>query len=170
MADPALTVVLERLDRLERENQRLRRNNQWWRRAGLLASAGLTALALGLPALRAQDRGAAAPQPPTPEPIRLGLGTKVIESEQYLLRDEGGSLLATVAVNQDGTPTVGLHGKDQSARLFLRVGPDGEPGIIFFDRDGRRPVELVVARDGAPALKVVPRDAQPLFGRPRARP
>ena len=56
MADPALAAVLERLDRLERENQRLRRNNHWWRRAGLLASAGLTALALGLPALRAQDR------------------------------------------------------------------------------------------------------------------
>lgn len=175
MADSSMASVLDRLDRLERENDRLRYVNLWWKRLGLLAAVALAALTLGFPdrpaATQAQERGGApAPHPPTPETIRLGLGTKVVESEQYLLRDESGTLLATLATNQDGTPTVGLHGKDQAARLFLRVDPDGEPGIIFFDKDGRRPVELVVSRDGAPVLKVIEKDGQPLFGPPRERP
>lgn len=182
MADPSLAAVLDRLDRLEREGHRLRRRFLWWRRFGLLAAFGLIALALGLPgrpaATLAQERereraevpGSIPPQ--RPEPIHLGLGTKVIESESYLLRNEEGALLATVVVNQDGTPTIGLHARDQGARLFLRIDPDGEPGIIFFDRNGRRPVEMVVARDGAgsPSLKVIERSGQSLFSRPRARP
>ncbi|MEO6810162.1 MAG: hypothetical protein ABI353_13695 [Isosphaeraceae bacterium] len=172
----ALAALTERLDRLEQENQRLHRANQRWRRTGLSITAALVVLLVVAPirplAILAQRPGPAQgerpfPPPPPPEPIRLGLGIKIIEAEHYLLRDQNGNLLASLAVGQDGTPILGLHAKDQAARIFMRVSPDGEPGIVFFDEHGQHPVELVVTRTGAPALKVLNRDDKPLFGHGR---
>jgi hypothetical protein len=173
--DPsALATLTERLDRLEHEHHRLSRANQRWRRTALSVTAVGAALLVLAPiqpfsTLAQGQRDRPSPPPPPPEPIRLGLGIRVIEAEHYLLRDQNGNLLASLAVGQDGTPVLGLHAKDQAARIFMRVGPDGEPGIVFFDSQGQHPVELVVRRTGTPALKVLDRGDQPLFGPGRPR-
>lgn len=170
MDQSSIEAVIGRLDRLERENQRLARANRWWKWVGLaaIAAAVLSSILLSgrsaTVAARA-DRGVADNTfAPAPEPIRLGIGTRVIEAEHYLLRDQAGNLLAVLAASPDGSTTLGLHARSQSARMFLRVSPDGEPGIIFFDKEGKRPVEMGVSREGKPALKVIAHDGKPIFG------
>lgn len=182
MDNNALASLTERLDRLELENHRLSRANRRWRRTGLSVTAALVVLLVVAPiqplAILAQGTGRGQgertrdrpfPPPPPAEPVRHGLGTKVVEAEHYLLRDQNGNLLASLAVGSDGTPVLGLHAKDQAARIFVRVGPYGEPGIVFFDEHGLHPVELVISRNGAPSLKVLNRDGKPLFGPDRPR-
>ncbi|MBX6314018.1 MAG: hypothetical protein IRY99_14050 [Isosphaeraceae bacterium] len=172
----AFAMIAARLDRLEQENRRLAGACRRWRGVGMAAAALLALMLFEGPhgPLRgvAQEtkRTERGPLPPPPDPIRVGIGTKIIESSQYLLRDEAGNLLAVLAVHRDGLPVLSLHARNQSARLFFRVGPDGEPGIVFLDKEGRRPVELVVTREGGPRLKLVDQGDRPLFPEQHAGP
>jgi hypothetical protein len=177
MNTSAIDQLTERITRLEHENGRLSRRLNRGRGIGMTILVCLAVALVGVPGrpgiLSAQERAGGnrepsrTPPPPPPSPIQLGVGTKVVEAEHYLLRDQVGNLLAVLAGNPDGSSTLSLHAKDQAVRLFLKVSSDGEPSLIFFDKTGKRPAEVFVARDGAaPSLKVVSREGQPLFGQP----
>jgi hypothetical protein len=138
MDQPSLEAVVERLERVERENRR-------WRVASLLAILALAVLLW---------------------PGRVSAQSRVVDVEALILRDQQGVVRAELAIapefgnayfnlnDRKGNPLIGLGGVDGTAiismldaagkeRLYLRVGPDAlgndrGPVIWLFDADNNR--------------------------------
>jgi hypothetical protein len=75
------------------------------------------------------------------------------------LTDAQGTPRATMSVAADGTPAIGLGGKDATLRLAMAVSDDGESSIGLFDGDRRLRAKLAVGPDGVPSLNILD-DAQ----------
>lgn len=136
--------LVQRLERVESENRRLKR-------IGVLAVLGLGALML---------LGQATPSAITPAVP----AAKVIEAEKFVLRDPTGRERAELSVLADGSPTLGFVDPDGKPRALFGLGADGAPGLALLGPDDKGRLTLSVRRDGAAAVILV--DAG---GRPRAR-
>ncbi|HEX3276720.1 MAG TPA: hypothetical protein VHR43_17830 [Gemmatimonadales bacterium] len=110
------TVLLDRMDRLERENRRLRRY-------GNLTMIGM-AVTLGLTAAVFWFSG------------RFGIVGGVPENivaRQFSLRDAGGANRGTWSVAEDGTARLVLADARGRPRVRLSLLPDGAAGLSFGD-------------------------------------
>ena len=148
MNRPGTESVTRRLDRVERDNRRLKLA------VGMLM-AGLGAMTL---------LGAAGRHGP------------VIEAEQFIVKDDAGRLrLALGARHQSGLPGLVFYDKDGDANVLLNLGSDESPGLWFynkdrirasislagdqmrlqmFDKENRIRTSVQIDQDGTPSMKL----------------
>jgi len=112
--------VLARLDRLERQNRRLKLGG-----LALLLGLGVVVLAGG--------QGEGKP--------------KTVEAERFILRDEFGRQRAALTVSKGGDPALYLLDTDEQARVALGLSKDG-PGLYFTDPGGKHRAVLARNNDG----------------------
>lgn len=142
--------LLQRVDRLERENR-------WLKRLGVTVLAGLVGvLVMGQ--------------------TTAGRSAKTIEAEELHLRDSRGMARATLSVGPDGSPRLGLTDQAGVSRLTLVVNSDGSPRFSLSDKAGLARAVVGLDRDGSPRLGltdqagidraglVVMPDGQPMLG------
>jgi len=109
MNEPTMETLARRLDRVERENRRLKRS-------GVVALAVIAAVGLMGQATK-------------------GKVAKVIEAEKFIVRDASGKVRGVLGAHED-TVVFGLYDMQEKTRLVLFMGPDGSPGIAVYDRRG----------------------------------
>jgi len=158
MGDATLQNLAARLSRLERQNR-------WLKIGGLAALAAVGGLLL---------IGATAPP-------------KVVEAQQFVLRDENGATAATLTAMQDG-PKLILYGAGEKICAALSVTKDGAnlqladaqgdrrallgvaadgPGLVLLDPDDKPRVTLANTKLG-PGMVIVDAKGQPIFAAPSA--
>ena len=140
MNQPMMETLVERLDRLERENRRLK-----W--VGSVVLIGITALVL---------MGQAGPRHVF----------KIVQAEQFVLRDPSGQTRAVLGTVADGSAGLALYDRDGKDRAKLIVLPDGMSGLIAFDRDGKLRAGTGVTADGSPRLTLYDRDGRVVWSAP----
>lgn len=135
-----------RLELLERDNERLRRNGVMM----LVAMLGMLALSVALlvtTSLRGRGGGVA----------------EAVEARSFVLRDEDGHVRGVLGFSRDGGPRLMLQDRDGRERLRLTLLPDGSPGLSFTDREGRSRAALGFLSDETTMLVFADR-----WGRTRA--
>ncbi len=128
MTEPTLDTLTQRLDRLERENRRLKV-------AGAILLLALAAV------------GAMGQMTPRAVP-------KVVEAERFVLRDTKGNILAIMGTEASGT-SLSLYDQKGKPRAWLGVTADGAPVLALFDQNGKDRAGLVLGADGTPALALL---------------
>ncbi len=128
MNEPTLDTLTQRLDRLERENRRLKL-------AGVILLLALAAV------------GAMGQMIPRAVP-------KVVEAERFVLRDTRGKILATLGTEASGT-SLSVYDQNGKPRAGLSVIADGAPVLVLFDQNGKDRAGLVLGADGTPALALL---------------
>jgi hypothetical protein len=132
MDDLRLSQLMQRIDKLERGNRRLRL-------AGLLVLVMSSALGM-----MAQTAIRSTP--------------KVVEAERFVVRDTNG---APRGVWDSSAGGVGLYDDGGKPRAMLVLGPDGTPRVTLADQSGKPRVSLGVAADGTPRLVLTDRGLKP---------
>jgi hypothetical protein len=129
---PTLESVTERIERLERDNRRLKC-------FATLLLLGVSAV--GLMGQSLQDRITA----------NVVLA-RTVEAQSLLLRDGAGKVRALLETDPAGPITLTLSDKDGRERLALGVGPAGGVGIIFRDKEAVVRAGIGVGPTGRPYL------------------
>ena len=83
--------------------------------------------------------------------------TKVIEAEQFVLRDRKGKARAWLNMS-DGSVNFALADTNEKTRTLLYLLDDGTHGLILATQDGQTRVEVKVGRNGVPTLSLVDND------------
>ncbi|MFQ5656964.1 MAG: hypothetical protein ACE5G5_05440 [Candidatus Methylomirabilales bacterium] len=130
--------LVQRLDRQERRDRRLK-----W-----IAGLGLFAIAAVLIGQATAGNGNL---------------SKVVQSEQFLLRDGGGKARAWLNVS-DGAVNLALADSNETRRAMLSVAADGTPGLGLYDKNERKRVTLGMKWDGLPFLAFHGTDEKVLAG------
>lgn len=125
----------ERLDKLEKELTRVKRQNRW-----LLAGAGVIVLTLVLARIFAGADNAAQAQ-------GKGSEKKVIVANEFILEDEEGELRARLQVSKGGVG-LSLCDKKGKPRVMMSVTEDGQ-GLGVYDEKDKIRVLLAADNDGA---------------------
>jgi len=138
-----LTSIVIRLESLERQNQRLWKQNRWLKRAAAAVAVLIVLLtaAVGLLAVQARQKG------------------KVLETDRLVLRDENGKQRALLGIDKSvlvpevSKPGLFLYDEDGTARAGLFAAKDGS-GLTLFDKklDGRKQATLMITADGTAVL------------------
>jgi len=128
--------LTRRLDRLERENRRLKL-------VGGLALLGMAALTV---------MGQTAPTSVA----------NTLEAERFVLRDGAGNVRATLGLRPDGTAALALADDTQQDRAVLSVTAPGQAAVDFSDRAGHLRAGLGVRADGSALLTLLALDKIPL--------
>lgn len=143
--------VMNRIEKLERQNRRLR-------------GAGIVAiLACGAAVLMGQ---APATQPARPAAPR------VLDAERIILRDLAGGVKATL-LNMPGDMGVfEIRGEEGRARSALKVTPGGDALLELSDKNGFVRAVLAVSADGNGTFELKDKDGKTTFKAPEgaARP
>jgi len=127
MSEPTLDRLTQRLDRLERENRRLK------------VTGAVLVLALAA--------GGVMGQVPKAVP-------RVVEAERFVLRDTKGKVLATLGT-EASTPSLALFDQNGKTRAVLMVLANGAAGLFVDDQNGKTRVLLGVGADGTPAVSLL---------------
>lgn len=164
MNEPTLDILTQRLDRLERENRRLKR----WGALMLLSMSAV--LTMG----------------------QIPARTRTIEAEEFVLKDGTGKDRAVLATVEDGTPFLGFIDKDRrlrvsfglestgapllslidknnKVRLVLAVKPDVPddlPVLILFNKDQEQRALLTIKPDGVPFVVLLNKDGKAIWKAP----
>ncbi len=118
MNEPTMETLARRLDKVERENRRLKRS-------GVVALAVIAAIVL-------MGQAASKLAPP-------GKPGKVVGAEQFIVHDARGGVRATLGTLPGGTVRLVLYDRGNSGetRVILSAGPEGSPVLSFFDKAGK---------------------------------
>ncbi|MFQ5929667.1 MAG: hypothetical protein ACE5MK_08200 [Acidobacteriota bacterium] len=119
----------ERLNRLERENRRLKE-------AGALTLAAIAVVVI---------MGQAMP-------------SKVVEAEKFVVRDASGKVHAALGTVNKRAVSLALIDKNGNPRVVLGVLSDGSPSLSFYDKDMNRRAVLGLRADDSPDLALLDRD------------
>ena len=107
MTEQVLGALTQRLDRLERENRRLK-------------TFGLVTLMV-MAALMLMGQS----------------GPPIVEAQRFIIRDPAtGNARATLSLLQEGNIGLTLLDHDQKPRVELVTGADGSPKLAFYDGVG----------------------------------
>jgi hypothetical protein len=150
---PDLLSIQARLDAIEAANERLRRQNRllmWSCGAGACLAVLSVAAWLALP--RPASHGAGD-----------GAKARVIEAEEFVLKDPEGNVQGTLSSSADG-PVLLLRGAGKGAtpRVGICVGKGG-PMVSLYDERFRERLRLNVNDAGA-GLLVIGQDGKPRAG------
>jgi len=118
MNEPTMETLARRLDRVERENRRLKV-------AGVVA---LAVIAGGV--LMGQGIGKTAPP---------GKPGKIVGAEQFIVHDARGGVRAELGTLPNGTVRLVLYdrGNPGETRIILSAGPESSPALSFSDKAGK---------------------------------
>jgi len=160
------TEILTRLERLERENRRLRRGALIGVAlvASLIASLGLLGQAQQTqttqqkaPAPRAKKpaapAAAPAPAPPPPAPFVM---PKNIEAESFILKDANGRVRAELAMSGEG-PSLKLRDQSGTALVTLSLldSAPGGPLLLLSDAQHRASLSMSVVSGQGSQLSLI---------------
>jgi hypothetical protein len=126
--------VMARLERLERQNRRMRHIG-----LGVLVLAGGVLLTAG----------------------RLPPGAKSIEAEEIIVRDKQGNRVAILHVTDDG-PRLVLFDENEKPRVILKLDKEG-PSLCFGDGNGKIRVNLSADKEGS-AIGLADDNGRPRVG------
>jgi hypothetical protein len=126
-------VLGRRVDDLEKENQKLKRN-------GTLMMGAVALMLLVTTVMLISMR------------ISAGSVAEVVEANRFVLRDGDGHIRALIGVNQDNAARIVLQDRDGRERLRMSLLPDGSPGVSFADREGRSRAVLGLLPDETSTL------------------
>lgn len=127
-------TLVERLEQLERQNQR-------FKIAGIAVVIGGFILVMG---------GADQNAPP-----------KVVKAEQIILHDKEGKERAVFAVDQEGSPKLEFHDKEGKVRIAIGIEQIG-PNIMITDKNNKGKIILLVNEFGASQLDMEDPDGDQL--------
>lgn len=83
--------------------------------------------------------------------------TKVVEAEQFVLRDRNGKARAWLNMSDDSV-NFALADTNEKTRTLLYLLDDGTHGLILATQDGQTRVEVKVGGNGVPTLSLVDND------------
>lgn len=116
MKGSALEGLMNRLDRVERENRRLKEVGS----VVLVAVASLVLMGQAVPNV-----------------------AKVVEAERFVLRDASGKLRAELAVDDNGAAYLSILDREgKGSRAMVAVLPNGSGGLVVSDREGKATAQL----------------------------
>ncbi len=129
MYEPTMETLAQRLDRVERQNRRLKR----W---GALALAVIATVML-----MGQATGSKI--------------AKVVEAEKFVLRNNSGTIRAMLSVRENHSlANLAFFDEAGSIRIALGAGGDGPSSFFgFYDQGGKNRVSLLLNPDVGPILK-----------------
>lgn len=130
MSKPTIEMLVERLDRLERENR-------WLKHIRNLMLVGIA----GLLIMGQLQRGFGNAE--------AGQATKIVEAEQFIVKDKNGKKRAELQTF--GFPlgsALVLYDEKGKARVDLIFADTGYGQLAFFDEDGKPLVRLSASNDG----------------------
>jgi len=115
MDEPTMETLARRLDRVERENRRMKQ-------AGVVALAVIVAVVL-----MGQATWKLAPP---------GKPGKIIGAEQFIVHDARGGVRAELGTLPNGTVRLVLYdrGNPGQTRVILSAGPETSPALSFSDK------------------------------------
>jgi len=118
MAEPTIETLARRLDRVERENRRMKM-------VGAVALAVIVAVVL-------MGQAASKLAPP-------GKPGKIVGAEQFIVHDARGGVRAELGTLPNGTVRLVLYdrGNPGETRVILSAGPDRSPALSFSDKAGK---------------------------------
>jgi hypothetical protein len=128
MHQALMNDMTQRLEAVEQETRRVKR-------VGAMTVATIAALVLMGQAM-----------PPK--------ATKVVEAEQFVLRDRRGKARAWLNMS-DGSVNFALADTNERTRTLLYLLEDGTHGLILATQDGQTRVEVKVGGNGVPTLSLV---------------
>jgi len=131
MNEPTINNMLQRLDRLERENHRLKR------------IGALVVVVIAAVVLMGQAR-----------PSKVA---KVIEAEKFVLRDTSGQVGAILFTLYGGSPHLEFRDKKGNLRITLGVMFD-VAHLSLFSENGNSAITLRALPDGSPHLQIYDKD------------
>lgn len=137
MNEPTMQTLVQRLERVERENH-------LWKRTGAFVLAGIAGVLL---------LGQAAPTK----------GPKQITAERFVLLDASGNPRATLGMGLRETVRLALTDKNGNTRVMLGTGPidDREARLNFYNEAGNRRVELGIGPADLSSLYLYDRSGKP---------
>ena len=118
MNEPTMETIARRLDKVERENRRLKT-------AAVVALAVITAVVL-------MGQATSKLAPP-------GKPGKVVGAEQFIVHDARGGVRAVLGTAPDGTVRLVLYdrGNPGETRVILSAGPERSPALSFSNKAGK---------------------------------
>ena len=140
MNEPVIEQTLRRLERLERENRRIKR-------IGVCALFGAVVLIV---------MGQARPSNVA----------KVIEAERFVVRGAAGSVSAVLGVNPDGNMGLEIRDKSGKAGVALGMGSSGNPALRLDGQDGKTGIALGVRSDNTPAMELYNKEGKTVWATP----
>jgi hypothetical protein len=155
---PEIRSILDRLDRLERQNEQLHRQNQRlkWAWGALLVFT----LTFGV----ACASRVSPPAPPAVAAATEGQPAKVVEAEKFVLKDSKGRERGLFTSSSDATALMLMDPKNpETVRAGLGVTHKGGPTITLYDGAGKERIRLTVV-DLGPGLFLVKEDGKHAFG------
>ncbi len=129
--------VVRRLERVERENRRLKR----WGSVMLLGIACLT--------MMGQTQSG-----------------KTVEAERFVVRDTKGKVRAELGAFPEGKTALVLYDQERRPRVEVRILPDGRMGLAISDENERPRAILRVLSTGAGVISLFGSDGKLLWQRP----
>jgi hypothetical protein len=145
MEQQDLIHLTERISRLEAFNRRLSRA------VVLLLVVLASAVWMGQ-----RQTSKTTKKPPAPPPV-----PKVIEAQQFLLKEPSGRVLAEMGV-ADGGPMLRLVDAKGADRATLGLGNTGSPRFVLKRSDGSQAVSVSVTGEGVPVVELAATDATKL--------
>lgn len=131
--------VTERLERLERDNHRLKRTRD--------------TILVGIAALFFMGHGASAAKP--------------VVGDQLALQAPGGLIRGEMSIGGDGSVRFVLYDPSRTPRFeVLSTPPDGTPALTLYDKDWRRRASLRLDDDGTPHLELYGGDGKTVWAAP----
>jgi hypothetical protein len=115
-AAPFESILSRRLESLERDNRRLRRQGLFM----LVAVALLLGLAVSIVVVAARHG-------------MPGFVPEITEAKKFLVRDSEGRVRGAWGTNEDGSVQLVLQDTEGRPRMRLSVLADGSPGLAFVD-------------------------------------
>ena len=156
-SQPQLEGLTGRLERLERQNRRLRLG-------GALILVGIVSVAT-MGQGRAPGHAVEAQRFVVKDArgrTRAVLGATA-DGPGLNLYDPDGNARAALALNTENTSRLGFYDRQGKSRLVVDVAEDGTSTVGFYDKAGKAHAHLRVAPDGSPVLGFFDKDGHPIW-------
>ncbi len=131
MTEAEVRELARRLEVLERINQQNELGYRRWKRRGI----GLLGCALVAAVLGAADQK-----------------MTTIEAKEFVLRNEGGLMRASLTIRSDGTPGFAMFDKNGKVRLEIDLSPEDDAGVNLHDSTGTLRAAVALRPDGTPGI------------------
>lgn len=144
-----ISIVLARLDKLERQNDQLRKQNRHWK--WLLVALTILLVAL---TISCQSKKPLVLPEADADTSSSAQGT-TLEAEKFVLKGPDGKTQAVLMSGPDGPGFILFTpGEPPTPAIGMTSNKEGVPQLTVHDKKGRRRILLTVEKDDAPVMAV----------------